>query len=622
MGAYIAPRRLTVGLSTALLVSAMGLAVPGMAQQASAPIPASAPGYVRTSQYITMRDGMRLAIDVLRPATMKPGEQLPVVFEATPYQRARLVNGKLVTIGDPENSDPLFRRLLANGYIVASVDMRGRGASFGTVFAGGGDNPLNRWDMYDVVEWLATQPWSDGNIGMVGCSYVGNTVIFAMETAPPHLKAIAPCSTPLDLYRVLRNNGITQTSFLSSWDKRMQYIDTVAPSPTVDEDRDGSLRAAAVKEHLASWSTGLAAFSPARNERQFRDTVYSRPEYYYAPANQYVSLGAFRTTQIPVLSFGGWYDLFPMESTNWFVNIKPFGNQQRLVMGPWWHCEWYRSDLWDTIGDHQRWFDRYLKGIRNGIDTEPPIAYFVINAPKGSEWKRATTWPLPNARLSDLYFGAPAGTGVSLNNGTLIATAPGRGGVDQATADYSISTPDLTNRFHPNVPLKAREAANLNTSKLDAKSLTWTSASYARNTEITGVPRMSLWAASSAPDQDFFVYLSVVHSDGSTTLVTDGGIRASDRKVRIPPYENQGVPWHGTYRNDQQPLVPGQPVKLDFGLHPTSFMVRAGERIRVTVNFHDPEWDTPVLSPAPKVSILRDKAHPSAISLPVVQPHH
>jgi putative CocE/NonD family hydrolase len=322
-----------------------------------------------------------------------------------------------------------------------------------------------------------------------------------------------------------------------------------------------------------------------------------------------------------VLSFGGWYDLFPMETTNWFTNLKPLGNPQRMVLGPWWHCEWYGSELWDTLGDHQRWFDRYLKGIRNGIDTEPPIAYYVINAPKGREWKRAAAWPLPNARLSSLYFGAPAGTGVSLNNGKLVTTAPKGEGVDQVTADYTISTTDLSSRYQPSVPLKSRDAANLNTNKLDAKSLTWTSTSYARNTEITGVPQVNLWASSTANDQDFFVYLSVVRSDGSTTLVTDGGIRASNRKLRIPPYDNQGVPWHGTYLNDQQLLVPGQPVKLEFGLNPTSFMVRAGERVRVTINFYDPDWDTQVLNPAPQVSILRDKAYPSSISLPVVKPN-
>ena len=101
--------------------------------------------------------------------------------------------------------------------------------------------------------------------------------------------------------------------------------------------------------------------------------------------------------------------------------------------------------------------------------------------------------------------------------------------------------------------------------------------------------------------------------------MSDGGIRASHRATQKPPYDNEGLPWHGTYQADQQPLKPGEPVKLEFALFPTSVLVAKGNRLRLTIaNADKGNWDTPVLTPAPTVTLLRDRDHRSSISLPIV----
>ena len=105
-----------------------------------------------------------------------------------------------------------------------------------------------------------------------------------------------------------------------------------------------------------------------------------------------------------------------------------------------------------------------------------------------------------------------------------------------------------------------------------------------------------------------------------STLLTEGIIRASNRATRVPPFDNGGIPWHPSLKDDQADLTPGVPVKLDFALHPMSNYVRKGHRLRVTINNFDRggDWDTPETAPAPTVSIYHDARYPSSITLPVI----
>lgn len=571
----------------------------------------SGPAYIRTSQYIALRDGTRLAIDVMRPSTAPADARLPVVFEATPYHRARVLNGKLTTAVE---NNPTFNTLIQNGYIVASVDIRGRGASFGQVLGGGGSDPRDRWDMYDVIQWLASQPWSNGKVGQMGCSFVGNTTFWSAESMAPNLVAVAPSSNPLDSFDAMNVNGIRQEAFLGAWDLRMRQWDTIDLPPPVDEDKDGSLRAAAAREHAVTWDTNAAAIMPARKDRRFRDTPNSRPEYYYAPTDHYSYVPAMRTNSLPILQFGGWHDLFPHHSLSWLTSLQKQGVKQRLIIGPWWHCEWYKSDAYDTNGEHLRWFDRWLKGKDNGADKLPLITYYVVNAPDGQNWKSAYEWPLKNATRTAFYLGGKSDlTGASLNDGALGRTLARSPGADEYRVDYDVNVRGLGTRY------RGMQKNNLSLSEIDPRSLTYTTAPFASATEVTGTPVMTLWASSTVADQDFYVYVSLVDEAGKTTLLTDGGLRASNRAIRPAPYDNQDLPWHGDLSVDQKPLVPGEPTKLEFALFPMSVWVRKGQRLRITLNNYDPDFDTPKIEPAPVVKIWHDRARPSSISLPLVR---
>ncbi|MBN1965324.1 MAG: CocE/NonD family hydrolase, partial [Anaerolineae bacterium] len=177
-------------------------------------------GYERFSQYVEVRDGTRLAVDIYRPTLNGHlhTEPLPVIWTHTRYQRAtQLPNGQLAASPDAGEF------LLPYGYIIGVVDVRGGGASFGVrdiEFS-----PAEAQDAYDITEWFAAQPWSDGNIGMFGRSYLGITQLFAAAQAPPHLRAIMPEMHMFDLYDLVHQNGIYLRNFIQQWDYIVRGLD-------------------------------------------------------------------------------------------------------------------------------------------------------------------------------------------------------------------------------------------------------------------------------------------------------------------------------------------------------------------------------------------------------------
>ena len=185
------------------------LAVALFARAAYEAIPVSKPGcyrgftewlyteWQRTSQYVTVRDETRLAVDVYhRARDGHPVDRpLPVLWIHHTYHRADRRGGQLVR---PVDQLARLRKFLQYGYVIGIVDMRGSGASFGTQY--GPLDPSESLDAYDITEWFAAQRWCDGNVGMIGRSYMGISQYLAAATRPPHLKAILPEMAMVDLY--------------------------------------------------------------------------------------------------------------------------------------------------------------------------------------------------------------------------------------------------------------------------------------------------------------------------------------------------------------------------------------------------------------------------------------
>jgi putative CocE/NonD family hydrolase len=571
-------------------------------------------GHQRTSQYITMRDSTRLAVDILRPT--KGGkvhdEKLPVIWTHHRYNRAFFKGDTLVDYVSGFGQD--MKRLIEQGYVVAAVDTRGGGASFGTQQ---GFFMLDETkDAYEITEWLAAQPWSTGSVGMTGRSYLGITQLFAASQAPPHLKAIFPEMYVFEWYPMIYPGGVYRDDFFAKWQFLTHQLDNavkftwgplsfggVAP---VDGPSGMAQRDSAIVEHRANRDMfEMWKGVPFRNSV---DPVSGKE--IHAERGPATYLDQINKSGIPIYGLGGWYDAFPRDAVLWFRNLKV---PQKLIIGPWFHGQ---NQGFDLGAEQQRWFDHWLKGVDNGIEREPPLRYFVIDAPAGSEWRTATTWPLPEAVATEYFFGAgKSGTAGSFNDGQLLTTAA----KDRQASDARVI--DTTATIGPGNRWAATYGGPNGYPDLapnDSKGFTWTSVPLAGPVEVIGHPIVHLWVTSSAKDLDAMVYLEDVDSTGRSTYVTEGVLRASHRKLGQPPFDNFGLPWPRSFKEDVTPLPPA-PTELVFDLHPTAKRFGAGHRIRVTLQGADRDSHQAVHPvPPARVTVYRDASRPSRIVLPVV----
>ncbi|HVO70107.1 MAG TPA: CocE/NonD family hydrolase, partial [Aggregatilineaceae bacterium] len=234
---------------------------PGLYQGYSEPL---YDGWTRTSQYITVRDGTRLAVDIFRPTQhgVVVDDPLPVIWTQHRYHRANVDSeGQVVSLVDQV---PGLQTMIRYGYVIGVADVRGGGASFGTRH--GEFSPEETWDSYDLTEWFAVQPWCSGNVGMFGLSYLAITQYMAASTRPPHLKAIFPMMALFDLYSFAYPGGIFQSNFALKWGAGNLLLDRVMRAAPVDADTDGKLLDEAMAEHSGNWDVySIAKDSPYRD---------------------------------------------------------------------------------------------------------------------------------------------------------------------------------------------------------------------------------------------------------------------------------------------------------------------------------------------------------------------
>jgi putative CocE/NonD family hydrolase len=562
--------------------------------------------WMRTSQYVTMRDGVKLAVDVFRPAVdgVPVRDPLPVIWEHRRYHRANISDGKLRTQLDREGH--WLPKVLKHGYIVGVVDVRGGGASYGS--RSGPFSPRETLDAYDITEWFAAQDWCSGRVGMYGISYSGTAQLMAASAAPPHLVAIFPEMAAFDSYSFARPGGIYRHNTIGNWSKMSRSLDlhktrTCAP---VDDDPDGKMMAEAVKQHHLNLDISNAAIT-----EPYRDGVEDSTEmmiYIVSSPSNYVR--QVRKSGVAVYLRAGWFDMYPRDMILWFENLD---NSKKLAIGPWNHYESYGFDL---SAEHLRWYDYWLKGIDNGIMDEPPIIYYTMGAARGEELRWAEQWPPPNAEQTRYYFhNGPSGSVSSINDGLLTTKPPGDfAGRDDYKVDYTTTSGKATrwtqtSGIAPQYPDMTQN---------DQKGLTYTTEPLAGDVEATGNPIVHLWVSSTAEDGDFFAYLEEIGRDGASHYITEGLLRASHRPISAAPFNNMGLPYHRSFAEDITEL-PDEPVELIFDLIPTSNVFDVGHRIRVTITCADRDNAlTPELTPVPVVTVFRNSVYASYIAIPVI----
>jgi putative CocE/NonD family hydrolase len=311
----------------------------------------------------------------------------------------------------------------------------------------------------------------------------------------------------------------------------------------------------------------------------------------------------------------GWYDLFTEDMFFWYNNLTV---PKRLIVRPVDHSEVEKNqfDL-NYAAEAHRWFDRWLKGIHNGIMNEPSIHYYLMGAPKKQAWRSSNQWPLKKQELTRFYFGeGRVGSVASINDG-LLANAPSTtlDAFDSYSVDYTTTSGKRSRWMAVNWP---RDYPDMRPN--DEKALTFTTSPLEADLEITGHPVAHLWLSTEGPDLDLFIYVEEVDKHGASSYITEGNLRVSHRKLGQAPFNNFGLPYHSYYQKDLMQIPSRKPIELTFSLLPTSYRFHRGCQIRIALVCSDADnFDTPVINPNPKLHLLRDKQHASYVQLPVVR---
>ena len=375
---------------------------------------------VVSSRYLTMRDGVKIAIDLFLPKGHQDADHLPTILEQNRYWRSisvpwpfRLAFGEIPAAAEK-------RRFVTHGYAWVEADVRGTGASYGSC-----PNPNFSGDQIrdgaEIVNWIIRQPWSDGKVGATGISYGGMTSQLLLVNDHPAVKAVAPRFTQFDEYSdIVFPGGICFTSLVDAWARFTQTLDrdvvpdslpawmwlgaklTGAGVRPVDADHDRTMLAAAVRAHADNFDHYAEVRSLV-----YRDDVApsglclnATSAHHYAPNMQ--ASGA------AIYSESGWLDgAYVHAAVKRYLTVRNAGS--RLTLGPWPHGGWLnispfsaaRKPQFDQIGELLRFFDYHLKGIDTGIAAEKPVHYFTMGEEK---WKAADTWPPPEASMISYYL--------------------------------------------------------------------------------------------------------------------------------------------------------------------------------------------------------------------------
>jgi uncharacterized protein len=541
---------------------------------------------VTESFYLPMRDGTRLAVRLDRPAVA--GRPAPGPFPVLWHHTLSIDNtAQDGASGDGAADDAAagfgaMPSLTEHGYVVAQVARRGNGQSFGV--RRGYNDRVEAHDAYEVTEWLAAQPWSTGKVGIYGCSNTGDAALHALTVRPPHLVAAFAGCFAWDKYDAWRVGGIP-----AQWGTGpARTVEQDMQNQPVAGDDDRRLLHEAALEHQLS-----PPLAQLWQEMPFRDSssplVLSR---FWSEGSAGSYGDQIRASGVALYVVGGWRDELRGQGVAALLNVPG----SRLLIGPWEHCE---NAGFALLQEAHRFFDARLKGIDTGIDDEPRVHYATPESDlpdaTGLTWRTADTWPPPGPPPTALVLGA---------DGVLGSTAAGARTV---TVGAPARCPD------------AGAGPFAQPCHIPGTGTGWTGSVLPADTEVTGAPVVDLQVRVDRPDAHVFAHLEDVAPDGTVRVITEGRLRVSLRaEHRAPHTLPEGVPWHRAYAQDAAPLAAGETARLRFAMLPTSYLLRAGHRLQVTVTGSDHRESGPLPDAVgARIEVLADPATPSLVHVPV-----
>lgn len=605
---------------------------------------------IESDVMVAMRDGVRLATDLYLPA--RAGKALPgpfpVILERTPYDKvAPSRSERSASEPRPLGRAEVARFFVSRGYAFAYQDCRGTHRSEGrfTKYLSDGE------DGYDTMAWLTTQPWCNGKIATMGLSYAAHTQVAAACIAPPGLAAMFVDSGGFsDAFQGgIRQGGAFELK-QATWAHRQAMEGSEAASNPL-------VRSALKAEDMRAWFTRMPwrkGHSPLRWAPEYEDYLFEQwtnGEYgaYWKRlgicAREYYDTFA----DVPMVHMSSWFDAYPRTATdNYLALSRTKRGPVSLILGPWTHGDRCLSFVGDVdfgpaailegnlaesfLALRARWFDRWVKGIQNGAESDPRVRYFRMGGGSGlrnadgrlqhgGEWLAAADWPPPEARTLTLHLRADGRLAeeapeddqpplvyaydprhpVPSIGGTITSGEP----VMRGGAFDQVEDPRFFGCAAPYLPLASR-----------ADVLVFETAPLTEDLEITGPVSAWLWVASDCPDTDFTIKLLDVYPPnrdypcGFAMNLTDGILRARYRDS----WEKPSL------------MEPGRLYEVRVDAFPTSNLFAKGHRIRLDVSSSNfPHFDANPNTGEPEGrnrltriatnAVHVDDAHPSRLVL-------
>jgi predicted acyl esterase len=530
---------------------------------------------------IPVRAGFTLDAEIFRPDA--PGS-FPVILGAHPYSQADQIApmmpvGQGAKRGHIEMGDYNF--YVRRGYVQVVLNLRGTGRS-GGLFDHAGPGTIE--DVYDAIEWLAAQPWSDGNVGMLGLSYFSIIQKRVAALAPPSLKALFCPYGATDLYEDWHYHG-----GILSFGQFLRWIgkpDGMRVDPGALRDRFGSEGYAAALERargdaeimaIPEFAAALADPEKGRNPLVVSILLeHVRGDFF---ADRALPIDADIKIPAYLGSCWGIYGLhLPGDVRSW----RQFSGPKKLTIGPPVYLD---RPFYQYQSESLRWFDHWLKGIDTGLMDEPAVHAFLDGS---GRWKSAESWPLPETKWESFYLH---------EKGLLSEHEP------WPNEGYS----------------------TFGDSPYAREGLEFTTPPILEETEICGPIILNLFGSTTGEELLWFASLWEVSPDGEERLLTRGWLRGSQRRLD----EDRSTRWQPVHSHTvREPLTPGEVYPFTFEIRPYGLLLKTGCRLRLKLRGADDEKPANhlhgiagghVLSQeSTRITVYHDAEHASHLLLPIV----
>ncbi|WP_276917523.1 CocE/NonD family hydrolase [Aneurinibacillus aneurinilyticus] len=542
------------------------------------------------THYVEMRDGIKLATEVWLPKMASCEIPLPTILLRTPYGRMMHGLNKL--------------RFVQRGFALVSQDVRGREESEGEWI------PMIHEieDGDDTLNWIASQPWSNGKVGMIGGSYGGFVQWAAAASGNPHLKALVSLVTAGSPFGDVPRKGGTIVSGTLAWTFMMAER-KMNQKAMERNDWDELLKIRPLKD-IPLKALGKEVYFWSEWMKHMDNDEFWKKANWFLHGDR---------IDVPSLIISGWYDDNGGGTTEaWDMMNRHNRQHQRLILGPWYHSANSTRQIHNVqFGENairydldvlfQKWFDRFLKDCENGVEKESRVQYYMVGK---NQWRSAEQFPPEYVTYKNFYLHSNGDANTSSGDGFLNEKKQVSEPVDKYVFNPEDPAPYLIDMSENecSVPENYREV------ETREDVLVYETKPLEKDVEIAGDIYAVVYAASSAKDTDWVVRLTDVDEKGNSIRLSDGIIRARYRNTFEKP----------------ELLEPGKVEKYEIKMTKIANHFKTGHRIRISITSgaknlafpnqntgNDPAIDSEFV--IAEQTIYHSLKYPSCVRLPVIE---